>query len=96
MGLSGREERQEMEFLSYPVSDQLDFSTEELGDTHEPVPSAWTPAEVDPVLPKLLLHPALIHILSIPQKRPIIRMNENSAAFLVAQGKDEAFSQVVV
>lgn len=84
-----------MEFLSYSVSDRLDFSIEELGDTHQPVPSARTPAEVDPVLPKLLLHPSLTHIFSIPQKRPIIR-NENSAAFLVTQGKDEAFSWVVV
>lgn len=57
MGSSGREEWQEMEFLSCSVSDQLDFSTEELGDTHTPVPSA----EEDPVLPKLLLHPALAH-----------------------------------
>lgn len=71
-----------MEFLSCSVSDQLDFSTEELGDTHKP---------------ELLLHPALAHnsVVSIPQKRPIIR-GENSAAFLVTQGKDEAFSQVVV
>lgn len=29
-------EGEEMEFLSYSVSDQLDFSTEELGDTHKP------------------------------------------------------------
>lgn len=94
MGFSGREEWREMEFLSYSVSDQLDFSTEELENIHQ-----YHQLELQQ---KGILYYQNCHctqhqliFLSISQDSWIIR-DENSAAFLVTQGKDEALSQIAV